>query len=111
MYCDFERFDSYSLVAKVFSFCYLRLLPVSERVPEVYVLVESRWYELVLCGVRRQGPNLVHVTRHDLLKVEVESALKDGIPGCSQHQLAALALKYAWCWKHSYYVLYDKGEN
>ena len=42
MYCDFERFDSYSLVAKVFSFCYLRLLPVSERVPEVYVMVESR---------------------------------------------------------------------
>ena len=97
IYSDFERFDIYSLVAQVFSFCYLRLLPVSERVPEVYVLVESRRYELVLCGVRRQGPNLVHVTRHDLLEVEVESALQDGIPGCSQHQLAALTLKYAWC--------------
>ena len=67
---------------------------VGECVPQVNVLVEPGRDELVLGGVGRQRPHLVDVTRHNLLKVEVEGSLEDRVARRAQHQLAAFALRY-----------------
>ncbi len=54
---------------------------VRERVPEVNELVVAGRQELVLLRVRCQRPDLVDVAGHDLLKVELERALQDRVPG------------------------------
>ena len=52
-----------------------------EGVPQVDELIVAGRQELVLLRVGGQGPDLIHVTGHDLLEVELEGSLQDGVPG------------------------------